>query len=599
MMEATVTTSPPEHGDAPTPDPGAQLGPAPAVAGGDQIRGDVHARLFGDTPTAEADASTPPSVHRIGRFRVVERLGRGGMGVVYRAYDPELDRPVAIKVLRPDVHGAGERDAQARLLREAQAMARLSDPNVIMVHEVGTVDDRVFVAMEYVEGPTLRQWMHQPRPWTTVLPVFLGAGQGLAAAHRAGLVHRDFKPDNVLIDPEDRVRVLDFGLARALEDHGTDGSTPVTPIAERPDVDSLHTPLTQTGAVMGTPAYMAPEQMLGHCADARSDQFSFCVALYEALYRQRPFAGDTLATLSMNVVRGRLREPPAEARVPGRLFTALRRGLTVDPDARFERMEDLLGALEQPPTHWWRRALVVGALGATATVAMAGLWREDATDACGGLRDQLTGVWDPARREQVRDAIEGTGRDFAPRVAQTTLGMLDTYAAGWITQAEDACGAALVGQPDDEAERRRDCLEQRRVELGALVDALAEAEEGMVHAAVTATADLTDLGACADPRRLSDQHVVDDPEVRQQLARARGQLAHAKARGALGHYDEAVELASEVIERARALGSPTLEAMGRMIRGNYRERAGDPAGAEQDLRDAVAQAQAGGDTGIR
>ncbi len=598
--------------DPQDPAPGEQLGPAPQVVGRSRIRDGVRARLFGEraagpdepqtssrpTPgSPSSEDSGPIPTHRIGRFRIQDRIGHGGMGVVYRAYDPELDRPVAIKVLRPDVDDSGARDAQARLLREAQAMARLSDPNVIVVHEVGTVDDRVFVAMEYVQGPTLRRWLRERPPWTEVLSVFMAAGRGLAAAHRAGLIHRDFKPENVLIDGEGRVKVLDFGLARAVGEE--QGTLPVVAGGERPDVDSLHTPLTRTGAVMGTPAYMAPEQLLGHPADARSDQFSFCVALYEGLFGKRPFAGDNLATLSMNVVRGRMRETPAEVRVPSRVLAALRRGLSVDPDARFEQMEALLRVLPEPPARWWRRGIAVVAVGIAASVGTAALWTEDPASACVGFDERLAGIWDAETHARVRAAIEGTGRDFAPRVAQTTIDMLDAYADRWVEQAEDACGAALVAAEDDVAERRQDCLEQRRVELGALVEALGEAGDGMVHAAVTATADLTDLGACADPRRLSAQQVVDDPAVRQQLANARAQLARAKAKGALGRYDEAVTLASDVIDQAETLGSAPLQAMGWMIRGTYRERAGDVEGAEADLRHAVQQAQSGGDRGTQ
>ncbi|MEM9460456.1 MAG: serine/threonine-protein kinase [Myxococcota bacterium] len=598
----------PEPDDPEANEPEAQLGPAPEVVGRARIHDDVRARLFGDVPPAQASPTTPgvpPAsqapdpdlpVRQIGRFRVLEPLGRGGMGVVYRAYDPELDRPVAIKLLRADVHGLGGQDAQARLLREAQAMARLSDPNVIVVHEVGTMGDRVFVAMEYVDGPTLRTWLQTPRPRSEILRVFVAAGDGLAAAHRAGLVHRDFKPDNVLIDPEGRVRVLDFGLARSLGDAPNEATIPAP---ERPELDSLHTPLTRTGAVMGTPAYMSPEQMLGHPADARSDQFSFCVALWEGLCGVRPFAGTTMAALSMNVVRGRLRDPPANVRVPGRLWAAIRRGLSVDPDARYARMEDLLEPLRAPPARGWRRGLLVLTVGAVASLATLAVRGTDASEACAGLEDRLVGLWDESRRTEVTAAIEGTGRSFAPPVARTTVAMLDDYAARWLDLAEEACGAALVAQEPDEADRRRDCLEQRRVELGALVDALSEADEGMVHAAVNATADLTPPGACSDPRRLAELRVEEDPAVREHLAQARAQLARAKAKGALGRYDEAIDAASAVIEQAQGRESSALEAMGQMIRGTYRERAGDSAGAEQDLRRAVELAQAGGDPSTR
>src|SRR5690349_17448959 len=193
----------------------------------------------------------------VGRFVVLQRLGEGGMGVVYTAYDPELDRKVAIKLLKSAEEG------HARLLREAQAMARLQHPNVIAVHDVGTLPgNRVFVAMELVAGATLRGWLKAaPRAWREVIAIMRQAGVGLAAAHDAGLVHRDFKPDNVLVGDDGRVRVMDFGLARlgAADPELSSGSH---------DTGPLSTPLTMAGTVVGTPAYMAPELFKGTSAEA-------------------------------------------------------------------------------------------------------------------------------------------------------------------------------------------------------------------------------------------------------------------------------------------------------------------------------------------
>ncbi len=228
----------------------------------------VGARLFGGTPEPV----------KIGRFTVLRRLGAGGMGVVYAAYDEMVDRKVAIKLLQR--MRVGE-EAGDRLLREAQALGRLSHPNVIQVYEVGVHEERVFVAMEFVEGCTLEAWEPEAS-LAAVLDVYVQAGRGLAAAHEAGLVHRDFKPDNVLVGNDGRARVLDFGLARSA------GEAPPDPASsaelERMGVDTtgdrLVTPLTRTGAVMGTPAYMSPEQHLGQPTDPRTDQFSFCVALW-------------------------------------------------------------------------------------------------------------------------------------------------------------------------------------------------------------------------------------------------------------------------------------------------------------------------------
>ncbi|MBA3546614.1 MAG: serine/threonine protein kinase, partial [Nannocystis sp.] len=226
----------------------------------------------------------------LGRFVVLHRVGAGGMGVVYAAYDPELDRKVAVKLLHPSVGSDREDVGRARLLREAQAMARLSHPNVVTVFDVGTRDDQVFLAMEFVQGLPLSAWLKAPRGWREVVAVFIAAGRGLDAAHREGIVHGDFKPDNVIVDVEGRARVLDFGLAFA-QDRGKPPSDPEARRSSRSGrsgVD-LSTHLTRTGALTGTPPYVSPEQFLGESASARADQYAFCVSLYEGLYGDRPY----------------------------------------------------------------------------------------------------------------------------------------------------------------------------------------------------------------------------------------------------------------------------------------------------------------------
>ena len=252
----------------------------------------------------------------VGRYVVLAPLGAGGMGVVYAAFDPQLDRKVALKLLHSEAVSASgatqsKNDGYARLLREAQAMARLRHPNVVAVHDVGKIDERVFIAMEFVEGGTLKQWLRaRPRTRQEVLAVFIQAGRGLMAAHEAGLVHRDFKPDNVLVSVKGQAQVLDFGLAKATEE----GERP-SPGESRTNLgtSTLSTNLTQVGAILGTPAYMAPEQHLGDVTDARTDQFSFCVALWSALYREAPFAGESLGELASSVCGGELRSGVALA----------------------------------------------------------------------------------------------------------------------------------------------------------------------------------------------------------------------------------------------------------------------------------------------
>jgi hypothetical protein len=278
--------------------------------------------------------------NKLARFEILNRVGVGGMGIVYVAHDPMLDRQVALKVLRTGAHGPlRAAELKARLLLEAQAMARLSHPNVITVHEVGVVDEQIFIVMELNDGGTLRSWLAQePRPLRERVRVFIEAGRGLAAAHAVRLVHRDFKPDNVLLARDGRARVVDFGLVRA----PSAGDQP----SRRPSRD-VYAPmsLTISGAVLGTPAYMAPEQHRAEVADHRSDQFSFCVSLYEALYGLRPFAGDTYRELVVNILEGQVRPPPEGTEVPVALQRILERGLASAPADRYPNMTALLDDL--------------------------------------------------------------------------------------------------------------------------------------------------------------------------------------------------------------------------------------------------------------
>jgi len=303
---------------------------------------------------------------RIARYIVLEVLGAGGMGVVYAAYDPSLDRKVAIKVLRSarrQGHSGG--DDRNRLLREAQAMAQLSHPNVVPVHDVGTDGDAIFVAMELVQGPTLHEWLKVKRPWRQVLAMLLAAGRGLKAAHDAGLVHRDFKPANVLIGRDGRPQVTDFGLARSLRSLKRDRAP--RRAGETSGPVSLETPLTLAGAVMGSPGYMAPEQYDGAVTSAATDQYAFCVTVYEALYGVRPFEAKELIALGVLAREGKVPPPPRGSPVPARLWAVLQQGLSPDPAKRHASMGALLEALEKDPARVRNRRL----LGAAAVVLLA------------------------------------------------------------------------------------------------------------------------------------------------------------------------------------------------------------------------------------
>ncbi len=318
---------------------------------------DAEARLFGGRPAPVM----------LGRFEIRGRLGMGGLGIVYAAYDHRLDREVALKRMRPESRGS---EGAARLLREAQALARLSDPHVVTVFEAGELDDDVYVAMELVRGPTLRTWLQQrPRPWRAVLRLLAQAGRGLATAHAAGLVHRDFKPDNMLVRDDDHALVVDFGLARDTSD-GTE-PTAVGPTTDRVIDRAPDLTLTRTGAIVGTPRYMAPEQHEGAPASAAADQYALCVTLYEALWGAPPFearGGTSLAAAK----RAGLPGPRDRGPIPLRIRRAIARGLAPAPADRWPSLEPLLQVLEDDPTRRRRRRLAVALITLFVGVVLTG-----------------------------------------------------------------------------------------------------------------------------------------------------------------------------------------------------------------------------------
>ncbi|MBX7078697.1 MAG: protein kinase [Nannocystaceae bacterium] len=342
----------------------------------------LEARMFG-----RADSTV-----RVDRYELGQPLGRGGMGVVYEGWDPELRRKVAIKLV--NVADVGSRGA-ARLLREARSIARISHPNVVPVYDVGDFaggpaaagDERnVFVVMELVEGEDLERWLAAgSRSWTEVLDVFLAAGRGLAAAHAAGVLHRDFKPANVLLGRDGRVRVADFGLARGIDRSVAQPEEPAAPDARSGATTSdVH---TQTGVVMGTPYYMAPEQMRGVEADQASDQYAFCVALYSGLFGQGPFPRLGVQALADAKGRGAVLQPPEHANVPQWLTELLWRGLDPDPARRFPSVQALLQAIEHRRGRRRRRVRATLAVGAVAAALASGLamGKLDGDEAAGGV----------------------------------------------------------------------------------------------------------------------------------------------------------------------------------------------------------------------
>ena len=529
----------------------------------------VRERLFG---------GAPPAV-RIGRFTVIEEIGRGGMGAVHAAYDDQLDRKVAIKVLTCD---EDEDESQQRFLREGQAMARLSHPNVVTVHEVGESDGQFFLAMEFIRGQSLSKWMKGEPEWREVLEVFIQAGQGLAAAHDAGLVHRDLKPANIMRSEDGVVKVLDFGLARVMEDASTES-------LDVPSVSSsvLSSSFTRTGTVMGTPAYMPPEQMQGEAVDARSDQFSFCVALYHALFGVRPFAGKSIADLMSAMLNGELEPGTKGARVPTPVRKAVLRGLSVDPNERWHSMHDLLEPLRR---HVAPRRRGVIALGVTVGLLGIGAERYAAwSERCTGAEAQLVEVWDDARREQVRTAIHDTELPYAQDTWSRVEPQLDDYAVGWARAHTEACEATAVRheQSDKHLDLRMGCLWELRQRLRATVDELARADATVVEHAVEAVVDMPPLSRCDDVDALSAAvPPPDDPAVAERVARLDEQLVAIEARALAGKYEDALERADAIVTEAVSLEYEPLMARAWQRQGVLREQNGDYEGALASLTKA-------------
>jgi eukaryotic-like serine/threonine-protein kinase len=547
----------------------------------------------------------------IGRYLVLELVGRGAMGDVYAAYDPELDRKVAVKLLQVIDGGKGDMAEQkARLLREAQAIARLSHPNVVVVHDVGSFGERVFIAMEFVDGHTLSYWMHAaPRSWREIVDVFVAAGRGLAAAHAAELVHRDFKGENVMITTSAQVRVMDFGLARHAPNRKNTNSIPVLPlpevdtnatvlvahqracdVGERLDTAARQTPpepigrapaslevgVTETGLLVGTPAYMAPEQFRGQVADAQSDQFSYCVALYEALYDQRPFAGTTMGELTDNVINGRLRPTPQARRIPSWVRRALLRGLATDPALRWPSMDALLDALAHNPNArgWWYGLGGVVVASAVAIALAVGM-SPSAPSICQAGADRFAGIWERpgdgrgARRAAISASLSAVNKPRARESFDKLARLFDDYVARWSRMYRDACEATnMRGEQSHEVlDLKMGCLRDRLSELRAVSDVLVDGDAVVASNALGAATALTPIELCAEITSAGSALAPpSDPATRTRVGVLRNRLVEIKALQDAGRYPPALEQVVALVADARRTGYEPLiaEALNRL-----------------------------------
>ncbi len=510
----------------------------------------------------------------VGTYVVLERLGSGGMGVVYKAYDPVLGREVAIKLLRPD-RGLATGPSTS-LLGEAKKHARLSHPNVVTVYGVGDFLGQVFIAMEYVNGGTLGDWLKSGPPWREVLGCFIHAGEGLAAAHEQALVHRDFKPDNVLLDAGRVPRVTDFGLAR-------EGEVPAA--------------VPSGGSIAGTVGFLAPEQARGGVVNGRSDQFSFCAALHLGLYGELPFVKQTDLTKPLPPV------PPAPAgsKVPAWLRRVVLKGLSEKPAERFNSMRSLLDALRADPARarqdFLTRAAGVLLVGALVTLAYFFSHRETSEQRtqreCVERADgELGKLWSPERQAAIQKAFgSGEGADIWGRAVRDRL---SPEIGEWSKSSHAAC--AVQADPEERT-RWLGCLEDRRKTLQGLSDLFEQPDPTVVEGALnTIIIEVSPASLChlVRPGRSQAPHLASDVDEA-----IRSGLARARVRRTAGKYVDGIEEAKTVVELARKKGARMVEAEALLLEGELYSEQHSLEDATETLREATLAAEVVGDDEVR
>lgn len=516
-----------------------------------------------------------------GRYRVEGVLGRGGMGVVVRAEDPELGRSVALKLLR----GCGGTRRVDALLAEARAMARLTHPNVVAVLDVGMHGDEAFLAMEYVDGPTLRAWLDEtPRTTSDIVAAFVAAGRGLEAAHRAGLVHRDFKPENVLVGRDGRVRVTDFGIAQFAagdDDAETPGETPREPL-------------------VGTPKYMAPEQLDGGVADARTDLFSFCVALYEAVSGELPFFPDPRSGGPLREHGLRLRPRPAT--LPRWLAKVLARGLVAGPADRYPGMAPLLDELLAVPRR--RRAFVVSLLvGVASLTLIAGAYRVRRVEppTCSAGPERLATVWNDGRKKTIAAAFARSDQSYAADAYTSVERAIDEYGRRWVARYTDAC-VATHGRGDQSQEvldLRMQCLDQRLRGVDGLAELLTRADGSVVAAMYKSPVALEQLERCDNPEELkAEVRPPSDAAHAAVVDAVQKELASVRAQHMTKQVDRLAK-AEGLAEQAVGCGYAPLEADVLLLEGRLLADERRFEEAERVLLRGAARAEVGRADGVR
>ncbi len=464
-----------------------------------------------------SDPGALPRGTTIGRYVVIDKVGEGGMGAVYSCYDAALHRRVALKLVR----SPGRLD-QDRLLAEARTMAQLAHPAIMTVHDVGEFETQVFLAMELVEGATLRGWRAKQPSWQRIVEIYATVADALAYAHERGVIHRDFKPDNVIVDASDRPRVTDFGLAK------------VDPDADPSPASSLITKHTISGTGAGTPGYMSPEQQRGEATDASTDQYAFCVSLFEALYGGLPPDHDV----------------SERSDLPLELVAALMRGLAETPAQRWPSMRALAAVLA-PDKHsrrwpWLAGAAVVLAAGAISFA----LWRATTDASCDGP-SAIDAAWGPSQRDAIRAGFAADAAGVSP---DPTFAMLDTWSAHWREVSVGSCRASATGgQSRQLGDLRTGCLARKLDEVEAFIRVIAKPDRAVaLHAG---GASLPELGECSDATGLLGEPALPaNPQQRAAVARLRGLLDDGRARLVVSQLDAATKILKPALAEAEQIG---------------------------------------------
>ncbi|MCB9641628.1 MAG: serine/threonine protein kinase [Myxococcales bacterium] len=514
----------------------------------------------------------PPRGTPVGRYILLEPISSGAVGTVYTAYDPDLDRKLAVKLLRLDLHHYQDPvEAEARIQREARSMARLSHPNVVQVYDTGRFGTQHFIAMEFVAGNTLKRWMQAPRSLKSIIRAFLQAGRGLQAAHEANLIHRDFKPANVLQREDGSFCVVDFGLARG-NFRQSDNHHVITPSGSYDEIPEdyklldLDISLTEPGQVMGTPAYMAPEQLNGQESDERTDQFAFCVSLYEAIYGERPFFGHSLEARTQAHLQVNQSRSKRGFSVPKWLRWILQRGLSPERSSRFPNIRFLLDEIEdglrreREQSRWIRMGILWVILAASFA---AWYLFFPSPKPCTNIQSFTLPLWNPTVKQELQQAFQQTKLPFATQAWERAVHAIEKYDKDWQKQYTEACRATHVykEQPYEILALRTQCLREHLHQFSSLLKIFRKADTKLVESAVRSIYQLDPIENCKDINTLRrTKTVLLNKEQRQQIQKLYKQLALAKALHDTGKMREGFEAIKELLQQEKKLSYLPIEA---------------------------------------